>query len=430
MQKANLKSLPAATSVVINAGQLVTFNNPKLLGPRSGVSMSDLGLINKGYVAIANGRIIGVGSMGKLKKSITINRRTTVYDACGKLVTPGLIDCHSHPVFAGNRANEFEMRLQGKSYMEIAQAGGGIKSTVNAVRKSSPQKLYENGEKVLNEMLRCGTTTVEGKSGYGLTVKDELKILRALKKLNEKHTVDVVSTFLGAHEIPQEYKSNPDRYVALVCDEMIPAVVKEKLAEFCDVFCEEGVFTPRQTRIIFQTAQAFGMKLKLHGDQFHSTGGAELAAEFRAVSADHLDMISDEGIHLMHKAGVIPVLIPGSIFWLGMEEAAPARKMIEYGLPVAIATDLNPGSSPVHSLPLVMSLACIEFKLTPAEALCAVTHNAAYAIERGDKIGSLAPGKLADIVIWNAEDYREIPYWFGKNLVCSVIKKGHEVYKN
>jgi imidazolonepropionase len=419
-----------ATAIIQNAKQLVTLSHPKTMGPRNFKDMADLGIIRKGYVAIANDRVISVGNSQKLRSTVEINNRTTIYDAGGRLVTPGLIDCHSHPVFAGSRANEFELRLKGKNYQEIAAAGGGIKATVKAVRKATPKALFHNGYRVLDEMLRCGTTTVEGKSGYGLTVKDEIKLLSVLKKLNEKHIVDIVPTFLGAHEIPEEYKSKPDKYVGLVCDEMIPAVVREKLAEFCDVFCEKGVFTAKQTRAIFQTAQAFGMKLKLHADQFNSTGGAELAAEFRAVSADHLDMVSDEGLLLMKKAGVIPVLLPGSVYWLKMEEAAPARKMIEMGLPVAIGTDLNPGSSPIHSLPLAMSLACIEFKMTPVEVLGAVTINAAYAIDKGDKIGSLAPGKIADIVVWDAEDYREIPYWFGKNLVHSVFKSGHEVLSN
>ncbi len=419
-----------ATAIIKNAKQLITLCNRKNIGPRGGKAMSELGIYRKGYIAFANDRVISVGETKKLNSSVAVTDRTRIYDACDRLVTPGLVDCHSHPVFAGSRANEFEMRLKGKTYLEIAEAGGGIKSTVKAVRRASAPKLFNNGYKVLDEMLRCGTTTVEGKSGYGLTVKDELKMLRVLNKLNEKHTVDVVPTFLGAHEIPEEYKDKPDNYVGLVCDEMIPAVVKDKLAQFCDVFCEKGVFTPKQTRAIFQTAQAFGLKLKLHADQFHSTGGAELAAEFMAVSADHLDMISDEGMHLMKKAGIIPVLLPGSIFWLKMKEAAPARRMIDDGLAVALGTDLNPGSSPVHSMPVIMSLACTDLKMTPAEVLTAATVNAAYAIDKGDKIGSLAPGKLADVVIWDAEDYREIPYWFGKNLVHTVFKNGHEVLSN
>ncbi len=419
-----------ATTIIKNIRQLVTLFNQKNIGPRGGNAMSELGIIRKGYIAFANDRVVSVGESKKLSSAVATTNRTRVYDAGGRLVTPGLVDCHSHPVFAGSRYNEYEMRLKGKTYMDIAESGGGIKSTVKAVRRAAQKTLFNNGYKVLDEMLRCGTTTVEGKSGYGLTIKDELKMLRVLNKLNDKHIIDVVPTFLGAHEIPEEYKDKPDNYVGLICDEMIPAVVNEKLARFCDVFCEKGVFTPKQTRMIFQTAQAFGMRLKLHADQFHSTGGAEMAAEFNAVSADHLEMVSNEGIHLMKKAGVIPVLLPGCLIWLSMEFKPPARKMIEDGLAVALGTDLNPGSSPIHSMPIIMSFACTELKMTPAETLTAATVNAAYAIDRGDKTGSLAPGKMADVVIWDADDYREIPYWFGKNLVHTVFKNGHEVYSS
>lgn len=418
----------SASVIIKNVKQLVTFDHPKLIGPRTAAAMSDLGIVKNGYIAISNDRVFSIGDSRKLSRAVTISGRTKVYDAGNRLITPGLVDCHSHPVFAGNRTDEFEMRLRGMSYLEIAEAGGGIKSTVKAVRKASEKALFNNGYKTLDEMLRCGTTTVEGKSGYGLNIKDELKMLKVLKKLNEKHAVSVVSTFLGAHDIPEEYKGKPDNYIGLICDEMIPSVMKGKLAEFCDVFCEQGVFTPKQARAILQTAQAFGMKLKIHADQFSSIGGAEMAAEFRAISADHLDMINDEGMLLLKKAGVIPVLIPGCVYWLKMDKKAPARKMIDNDLPVAIATDLNPGSSPIHSMAMVMSLACTEFKMSPAESLCAATVNAAYAIDRGDKIGSLSPGKKADFVIWDAEDYREIAYWFGKNQVHSVFKNGHEVF--
>jgi imidazolonepropionase len=415
-----------ATTVIINAGQLVTMHTPGHLGPRVGADMSELGIIPKGAVAFAGPRIIAVDQTSKLGKSIEISKQAKIIDAKGFLVTPGLIDPHTHPVFGGNRALEFEMRLAGKSYLEIARAGGGIKSTVKATRKATPATLYENGTRVLDEMLRWGVTTIEGKSGYGLTTKDEIKMLKVLGRLNDEHVIDVVPTFLGAHEFPDEYKDNPDEYVGLLCNEMIPSVATQGLAEFCDIFCEKGVFSPKQARVILQTAQAFGLKIKLHAEQFNSTGGAELAAEFGAVSADHLDCVENEGIHLLKKAGVIAVLLPGSVLVLDTKHKAPARQMIDYGLPVAIGTDFNPGSSPLHSLPLAMSLSCIEFKMTPAEALCATTINAAYAIDRGDKIGSLSPGKMADVVIWNATDYREIPYWIGKNLVNTVIKNGKE----
>ncbi len=413
--------------VVTNIGQLVTMHSDGQVGPLGGRSMRNLGIIKNGAVAIENSRITAVGPTAKLLKSSRLKKGTIEIDAGGRLVTPGLVDPHTHPVFAGNRAEEFEQRLGGKSYLDIAKAGGGIKSTVRATRKATAEQLFESGKKVLDQMLRNGVTTVEGKSGYGLDTKSEFKMLEVLNRLNSYHAVDVVVTFLGAHEIPDEFEGRPDEYVALVCGEMIPSVATGNLAEFCDAFCEKGVFTLKQTRIVLQTAQAFGMKLKLHADQFHNTGGAELAAEFRTFSADHLDCVGDEGIHLLKKAGVIPVLLPGSVWILKAKHKAPARRMIDSGLPVAIGTDYNPGSSPVISMTLTMSLACIEYGLTPAEALCAATLNAAHAIDRGDKIGSLSPGKIADLVIWDADDFRELPYWIGKNLVHSVIKNGKQL---
>jgi imidazolonepropionase len=415
------------TAIVKNAGQLVTMNLPGHLGPRRGKEMSSLGIIKDGAVAIAGTRIFAVDQTAKLIKKLKIGKHTEIIDAEGRLVTPGLVDPHCHPVFGGNRANEFEMRLAGKDYLEIAKAGGGIKSTVRATRKASPQQLYERGRKVVDKMLESGVTTIEGKSGYGLNTQAEIKILKVLNQLGQDTKASIVTTFLGAHEIPEEFEHNPDDYVALICGEMIPTVASLGLAEFCDIFCEKGVFSPKQSRIVMQTAQAFGLKLKIHADQLHSTGGAELAAEFGAVSADHLDCVAQEGIHLMKKAGVIAVLLPGSVFVLDSKRRAPARQMIEYGLPVALGTDFNPGSSPILSLPLTMSLACILFKMTPAESLCAATINAAYAIDRGDKCGSLTPGKMADLVIWDADDYREIPYWIGQNLAKTVIKNGKRI---
>lgn len=423
-----IKSLQSPiTTIIKNAGQLVTLNLPGHLGPRQGQQMSELGIIKDGAVAISGERIIAVDQANKLIKKIKIAKSTKIIDAKGRLVTPGLIDPHCHPVFGGNRANEFEMRLAGKDYLEIAKAGGGIKSTVKATRKASAQQLYDRGKNIIEKMLKLGVTTIEGKSGYGLSTQSEIKILKTLNKLRQDLPVSIVTTFLGAHEIPEEFQSNPDDYVALVCGEMIPTIASQGLAEFCDIFCERGVFSPKQTRVVMQTAQAFGLKLKIHADQLHSMGGAELAAEFGAVSADHLDCVAQEGIHLMKKAGVVAVLLPGSVFVLDVKRRAPARQMIEYGLPVAIGTDFNPGSSPIYSLPLTMSLACILFKMTPAESLCAATINAAYAIDRGAKYGSLTPGKMGDLVIWEVDDYREIPYWVGQNLAKTVIKGGKTV---
>jgi imidazolonepropionase len=416
-----------ASLIVKNASQLVTMHDPKKIGPKGGKDMRELNIVKNGAVAIYGSRIVAVGETKNILKKVKTNRRTRVVDVRGKVVTPGLIDSHTHPVFAGERSAEFEMRIAGKSYMEIARAGGGINSTVKAVRKASKKTLKENGRKILDNMLSMGTTTIEGKSGYGLTVRDELKQLVAIKELNEEHDIDIVPTFLGAHEIPPEYKKNPDSYVNLVCTEMIPKVVSRNLAVFCDVFCEKGVFSTKQTRVILQTAQAFGMRAKLHADELYNTGGAELAAEFGAASADHLVCVGDEGIHLMQKAGVIPVLLPGTTFYLGLKKDAPARKIINKGSAVAVATDCNPGSSMTESMQMIMTLACLKYGMTPAEALAASTINAAYAIGKETEVGSLSPGKMADMVVWDASDYREIPYHYGGNLVESVYKRGQKV---
>lgn len=416
-----------ASLIVKNASQLVTMHDPQKIGPKGGRDMRELNIIKNGAVAIYGSRIVAVGETKSILRKVRTNRRTRVVDVGKMVVTPGLIDPHTHPVFAGQRSAEFEMRIAGKSYMEIAKAGGGINSTVKSVRKASKRTLKENGRKILDKMLSLGTTTVEAKSGYGLTTKDEIKQLMAIKELNEEHEIDLVPTFLGAHEIPPEYKKNPDAYVNLVCTEMIPKVVSKDLAVFCDVFCEKGVFTTRQTRVILQTAQAFGLRTKLHADELSNTGGAELAAEFGSASADHLVCVEDEGIHLMQKAGVIPVLLPGTTFYLGLDKDAPARKMIDKGLPVALATDCNPGSSMTESMQMTMTLACLKYKMTPAEVLSASTINAAYAIGKESEAGSLSPGKWADLVVWDAEDYREIPYHYGGNMAESVFKRGVKV---
>jgi imidazolonepropionase len=419
----------AASLIIKNVSQLVTLHDPKKIGPKGGKAQGELNIIKNGAVAVYGSRIVAAGETNKVLKTVRVSKNARVIDARKRVVTPGLIDPHTHPVFAGERSGEFEMRIAGKTYLEIAKAGGGINATVAAVRKASKKVLKENGRKILDRMLTLGTTTAEAKSGYGLTTKDEIKQLQAIKELNEEHDVDLVPTFLGAHEIPPEYKKRPDDYVSLICTEMIPKVVSESLAVFCDVFCEKGVFTPRQTRVILQTAQAFGLKPKLHADEFYNTGGAELAAEFDAISADHLVSVGDEGIHLMHKAGVIPVLLPGTTFYLDLKKEAPARKMIEKRLPVALATDCNEGWCMTESMQMIMTLACLKYKMSPAESLTASTINAAFAIGKENEIGSLSlsPGKYADMVMWDAGDYREISYHFGGNMVERVFKKGEMV---
>jgi len=406
--------------IIRNAAELVTLDNGNL-SPRTGGAMRDLNIIEDGAVAIHKDKIIAAGPT---KKIISKYQAKKIIYARGKTVTPGLIDSHTHLVFAGDRANEFEMRLQGATYQEIAAAGGGIKSTVEATRKASKSDLKAEALKRMNRFLAYGTTTIEAKSGYGLNVKDEVKMLEVIKELDGVHDVDIIPTFLGAHEIPPEYKGNKEGYINLLIKEMIPAVAKRKLAGFCDVFCEKNVFEITDSRRILTEAKKYGFKIKMHADEFAQLGGAELAAELGAVSADHLMAISDNGIRAIREKGVIATLLPGTTFALGLSNYAPARKIIDSGCAVALATDFNPGTSFTESLPIIMTLACVKMKMTPAEALCAATINAAHAVSRQDTIGSISPGKQADIVIWDIPSYRHIPYHLGVNLADTVIKKG------
>ncbi|MFE4430219.1 imidazolonepropionase [Peribacillus butanolivorans] len=392
--------------------------------PKRGQAMSDIGIIENGSVIIEGGTITFVGSDVEAEQYIsTIDGKVSTIDASGKVLTPGLIDPHTHLVFAGSREKELEMRLNGAKYIDILKAGGGILQTTTSTREASEEQLIEESLKRLNRFLQYGVTTVESKSGYGLTLEDELKQLRATKRLNEQHPIDLVSTFMGAHAIPVDYKENPDGFVRLVIEEMIPKVAEENLAEFCDVFCEEGVFTIEQSERILEAGKNFGLKPKIHADEIVQFGGAELAAKVGAVSADHLLQASTEGIKQMAESGVIAVLLPGTAFFL-MEKPADARKMIEYGVPVALSTDRNPGSSPTESLPFVMNLACLTMKMTPAEVLTACTINAAHAIGRADQIGSIEVGKKADLVLFDAPNYQTLQYNYAVNLVDTVLKSG------
>ncbi|MEJ9231021.1 imidazolonepropionase [Peribacillus butanolivorans] len=392
--------------------------------PKRGQAMSDIGIIENGSVIIEGGTITFVGSDVEAEQYIsTIDGKVSTIDASGKVLTPGLIDPHTHLVFAGSREKELEMRLNGAKYIDILKAGGGILQTTTSTREASEEQLIEESLKRLNRFLQYGVTTVESKSGYGLTLEDELKQLRATKRLNEQHPIDLVSTFMGAHAIPVDYKENPEEFVRLVIEEMIPKVAEENLAEFCDVFCEEGVFTIEQSERILEAGKNFGLKPKIHADEIVQFGGAELAAKVGAVSADHLLQASTEGIKQMAESGVIAVLLPGTAFFL-MEKPADARKMIEYGVPVALSTDRNPGSSPTESLPFVMNLACLTMKMTPAEVLTACTINAAHAIGRADQIGSIEVGKKADLVLFDAPNYQTLQYNYAVNLVDTVLKSG------
>ncbi|KXH79851.1 imidazolonepropionase [Sporosarcina sp. HYO08] len=396
-------------------------------GPRSKEAMSDLGLVEDGSLWIEDGMIQSVGTTADLENRYAERlHEAEVVDATGHLVTPGLVDPHTHVVYGGSREREFEMRLEGATYMEIMNAGGGIHATTRMTRGASEEELMEQTTRRLDLFLAHGVTTIEGKSGYGMDLETELKQLRVMKALQETHAIDIVPTFMGAHAIPVEYKGREDEFVDLLTDEMLPVVAKEELAVFNDVFCEKGVYTPEQSERVLEAGKRLGLIPKIHADEIESYGGAELAAKVGAISAEHLLKASDEGIKAMAKAGTIACLLPATALYL-REQAAAGRKMIDEGVAVAISTDCNPGSSPTTSMPLVMNLACISMRLTPAEALTAATYNAACAIKCEDKVGSLEVGKQADIVLWNAKNYQEIQYFFGVNHVKSVWKKGVQV---
>jgi imidazolonepropionase len=415
-----------ATLLIKNISQLITMDGPV---PRLGDQMKELGLITDGAVAVAGGEILAVGQSKEIEGRVDLAEGCRVLDAKNRVVTPGLVDPHTHPVFSKTRENEFEMRIQGKSYMEIAAAGGGIRASVRDLRDSPVSQLMEKTAERLTTILSYGTTTIEAKSGYGLSTEAEIKSLEVIRDLNEIHPIDMLPTFLGAHEVPDEYRDKRDDYIKLLVDEMIPKVTSEKLAEFCDIFCEEGVFDLSESKKIMSAAKKHGLKLKFHADELASSGGGELAAEMGALSADHLVYISDKGIAAMAKAGTAAVLLPGTSFSLKSKNYAPARKMIDSGVVVALSTDCNPGSSYTESLQIIVTLAALNYGMTAAEAISAVTVNAAYALDRGGKIGQLKPGLPADIVLWNMHDYREMPYHYGINLAKKVIKQGKVVYE-
>ena len=356
--------------------------------------------------------------------SKTVGDAEEEIDADGALITPGFVDSHTHPIFSGNRANEFGMRVSGKSYEEIASMGGGIISSINGVRNASEEQLLEECLERINFFLVHGTTTIEAKSGYGLTVEDELKSLRVIKRLNEASPLDIIPTFMGAHDFPPEFKNDHQGYVRVICDEMIPAVAEENLADFCDVFCEDGYFSIKDSRRILETAQKHGLTPRLHADEFVDSGAAELAAEVGAVSADHLMAVSDKGIQSMADAGVIATLLPGTTLFLGKTGYAPGRKIIDFGCDVALATDFNPGSCTIQSMPLIISLATLYCGLTIEEAFKAATWNGAKVISREHQIGVVAKNYQADLLFWELSSIDEIPYWMGSDRILNVMKAG------
>jgi imidazolonepropionase len=388
--------------------------------------MDQPSLIARGGMLVRDGRIAAVGKSDEIKRALPSG--AVVVDAGNRVVLPGFVDAHTHPVFAGNRVEEFQMRARGATYEEIAKEGGGIRSTMRKTRDASAEQLLEQALKHARWFLQGGTTTVEAKSGYGLSLPDELKILHVIRALKEKAAIEFVPTFLGAHAIPDEFRADPAGYVDLVVEEMLPQVVAGQLAEYCDIFCERGYFEPDAARQILGKAKSLGLGLRMHVDQLSNSGGAALAAELKAVTADHLEKTDEQGIAALKSAGVQPVLLPGSVYALGLTGYPRAREMIDAGLPLVLATDFNPGSSPTASMPMVLSLACTHMKMSPAEAVTAATINAAYSLNRGDRIGSLEPGKAANFSVFDCEDYRELAYWFGIPQTHSVFVRGECVY--
>jgi imidazolonepropionase len=412
--------------IILGCSQLITLAS-SFKGARAGATMSELSIIEDGAMLVRDRRIERIGARSEIEPLIEAD--SEVVDAGGRVVLPGFVDAHAHPVFAGTRADEYEQRARGATYQEIAARGGGIRSTVRTTRAATLEELVQASRRYARWFLRGGTTTVEAKSGYGLTVEDELKILRAIKQLDNETPLRYVPTFLGAHDIPDDYRERREDYVALVIEEMLPRVANEKLAEYADAFCEERVFTVEETRRILTAARRLGLGLRIHADQLSLSGGARLAAELNAATADHLEYIDSDGIAALKSANVQPVLLPGSVYALGSARYPAAREMIDAGLAVVLATDFNPGSSPTPSMPMVLSLASTHMKMTPAESITAATVNAAYSLGRGDEIGSLEAGKRADFVIHDCADYREVAYFFGIEHAHAVYVDGQVAYR-
>ena len=399
--------------VIKNIGMLAT---PQGKGPKKGKEQGEITILKNAYVLMEDGLVTAMGEGAAPAAN-------QVVDAMGGLVTPGLVDAHTHLVFGGWRADELALKLHGVPYLDILAQGGGILSTVRSTRGATEEELAAKTAEVLDAMLAHGTTTCEAKSGYGLTLEDEMKQLRVTRRLNGSQPVELVSTFMAAHALPQEYKEKREEYLDHIINDMMPVVEKEGLAEYCDVFCETGVFTAEESRKVLEAGKKHGMAPKIHADEIDALGGSQLAGEIGAVSAEHLIVCPPEGIASMAKGGTIACLLPATSFYLGAT-FAPARDMINAGVPVAVSTDFNPGSSPNLNLQLAMNIACLKYRLTPEEVLTAATLNAAAAIGRAEKVGSIEVGKQADIVVWNAPSLNFIFYRYGNNLVKTVVKKG------
>lgn len=416
-------SLAFMTTAVVNIGQLVTLAGPAR--PRVGAELRDPGLIPDAAMLIEDSRITAAGPYTELVSKIPPH--AVVVDAGGRCVTPGFVDAHTHLCFAGNRAAEFEQRIAGATYQQIAAAGGGILRTVALTRAASIEELLASTRRHRDWMLRSGTTTIEAKSGYGLDRATELRMLQVLSRLDSEGPGRLVPTLLAAHTIPPEFAARRADYVTWIVDELIPEVANAHLARFCDAFCDDHAFTVDEARRVLTAAQEHGLRLRVHAEQFCPGSGAELAAQLGAATADHLETITDEALQKLRAASVQPVLLPGSVFSLSHTQYPPARRMVELGLAIVVASDFNPGSSPIASMPFILSLACLKMKLLPAEALTSATINAAYSLDLGNSIGSLEPGKQADFLIHEFSDYRELAYFIAAPARPRVFIAGNEV---
>lgn len=421
--------MPPRPLLIAHCRQLLTLAGPRpeASGPRRGRALRELGLIRDGAVLVHGGRIEAVGPTRRLERH-PLARQAEKFDARNYVVLPGFVDSHTHLIFPASRADEYEQHLAGATYEQIARRGGGILSTVKKLRRASSRDLLRAARAWLAEFAAHGTTTLEAKSGYGLDLKSEITILEVIRQLNRKGPLEIVSTFLGAHVVPPEYRRRAAAYVELLVRRMIPTVASRGLAEFCDVFCDRGAFTLAQARLILTAARVCGLEPRLHAEQLAHTGGARLAAELHAVSVDHLERVNHDDIRRLARAKTICTLLPGAVFHLGKSTYAPARRLIDAGAAVALATDFNPGTSPTVSMPMILALASNEMRMTPAEAIVAATVNGAHALGRADRLGSLEPGKQADLCGFELSDYREIPYYFGVNLCRWTLKRGQVIY--
>jgi imidazolonepropionase len=413
--------------LITGASQLLTLGGR---GPRRGDSLSNLGLIEDGAVLVRDGVIVAVGTRAQVE-ALPEARGAEKLDLGGRVALPGFVDSHTHLIHAASRAEEYELKIQGASYEEIARKGGGILNSVKKLREATSQALKTRALAAVKQFAVCGTTTIEAKSGYGLDVASELKILRLHKELQAEQPLEIVSTFLGAHVVPAEYRGKADgaeRYIKLMEENLLPEIGEGRLAEFCDVFCDRGAFTVKQAKRVLQAGRQWGLEPRIHAEQLSRSGATQLAILLRAASCDHLEQVNKSDIRALGKSETVATLLPGCDFHLGLKKYAPGRALIDAGAIVALATDYNPGTSPTLSMPMILSLACTQLRMTPAEAITAATINAAYALRREKRIGSLEVGKQADIAVFEVADHREIPYYFGVNHCWMTMKRGRVIH--